>query len=146
MEIITLDLIPSGVMPVCHASRNDSGRVIRICFTEGGQPIALDGSEILTFTGKRPDGRTVSFDLENLGGGVDYADLITTPELTAFDGVVENEIRYKKTDLDIGSLNFLMFVENSVDGSPAPTPPTPARRGGLNATIYEIISTTYETI
>ena len=46
MEQITLDLIPSGILPVVHASQYDEGRQWRVNLTDNGTAYTLSTEEI----------------------------------------------------------------------------------------------------
>ncbi|MBQ3851101.1 MAG: hypothetical protein II751_03190, partial [Bacteroidales bacterium] len=43
-----IDLVPSGVMPSCHASQYDIGREIRFLLTDGGEEYTLAGTETIS--------------------------------------------------------------------------------------------------
>jgi hypothetical protein len=112
MERIRLDIIPKGLMPVCHASQYDAGRVIRLDLMDGLQGYSLTDEEI-ELNVRKPDGHivTASFDVIE---GQTYVDIVTTEQMCAVEGENICELKISKDNAEIYSLNFRMMVEKSV--------------------------------
>ena len=55
MEQINLNIIPDGVMPVCHASQFDKNRTIRFNLKSNGSAYTLAGTETITCKVRKPD-------------------------------------------------------------------------------------------
>ncbi len=112
MEMITLNLIPKGTPPVCHASQYDKGRVIRCNLVEGLQVYVLSG-ETAVLNVIKPDNNIVTEALTATTGN-SYIDIITTEQMCAVAGKNECEIRLTKGEVEVGTLNFIMQVEADV--------------------------------
>ena len=112
MEMITLNLIPKGIPPVCHASQYDKGRVIRCNLVDGLQGYVLSG-ETAVLNVIKPDNNIVTEALTATTGN-SYIDIITTEQMCAVAGKNECEIRLTKGEVEVGTLNFIMQVEADV--------------------------------
>lgn len=112
MEMITLNLIPKGIPPVCHASQYDKGRVIRCNLVDGLQGYVLSG-ETAVLNVIKPDNNIVTEALTATTGNT-YIDIITTEQMCAVAGKNECEIRLTKGEVEVGTLNFIMQVEEDV--------------------------------
>ena len=111
MEQIKLDLIPNGVMPVCHASQYDDGRTIRVNLYEGGVEYALS-TETIELDVRKGDGNVVTKSL-TVTSGNKYVDFDTTEQMCAIAGANLCELKLTKGDVVIGTLNFILDVESS---------------------------------
>ena len=109
MEQIRLDIIPKGLMPVCHSSQYDKGRVIRLNLVDGLQGYTLT-DETVTLNVRKPDNNIVTAGV-NVVSGASYVDIVTTEQMTACEGENLCEIVITKGDVKIASLNFKMKVE-----------------------------------
>jgi hypothetical protein len=109
MEQIRLDIIPKGLMPVCHSSQYDKGRVIRLNLVDGLQGYTLT-DETVTLNVRKPDNNIVTAGV-NVISGASYVDIVTTEQMTACEGENLCEIVITKGDVKIASLNFKMKVE-----------------------------------
>lgn len=109
MEQIRLDIIPKGLMPVCHSSQYDKGRVIRLNLVDGLQGYTLS-DETVTLNVRKPDNNIVTAGV-NVVSGATYVDIVTTEQMTACEGENLCEIVITKGDVKIASLNFKMKVE-----------------------------------
>ena len=65
MEVINLNLIPTGAIPVVHASQYDEGRTFRANLMDGSTVYTLDGTETLECDVKKPDGNIVTVAVTN---------------------------------------------------------------------------------
>lgn len=120
MEIIKLNLIPSGVNPVCHCSQYDSGRVIRIELFDGLTPYTLASGDTVTLNVRKPDNTIVTASVTATQGN-NYVDIITTEQICACVGTNLCDITLKNGSVVIGTLNFYMQIERDVlaDGDPS---------------------------
>ena len=127
MEEIFLNLIPTGVRPVCHASQYDVGRTIKVNLFEGSVAYALQEGDNLVLDIRKPNDEIVSAELSVTVGEV-YAYIVTVEEMCDIVGRNTCELRLKNGTKDIGTLNFYIEVEEAVgevEPLPPPTPPTP---------------------
>ena len=109
MEQITLDLIPSGMLPVIHASQYDDGRVFKVNLTENGNPYTLSTEEI-TLKVRKGDGCAVTTAVTVVSGNT-YVNIATTEQMTAVAFENLAELHIEKDGASIGTLNFLIRVE-----------------------------------
>lgn len=109
MEIIKLNIIPSGVNPTCHASQYDEGRVIRVELFEGLTPFTLQASDEIGLAIRKPDDKIVTMLVENTEDN--YVDIVTTKQACAVVGANLCELTIKRSSVTIGTLNFFMQVE-----------------------------------
>lgn len=115
MENIVLDIIPGAAWPVCHASQCDVGRVIQINLKEISEPYSFS-NERATFEMKKPSGDIVTVDVvHSLGGNILY--LTTTAQMCACPGSNVCEISLTKNKNKIGSLNFILEIEEDPDNN-----------------------------
>lgn len=120
MEIIKLNLIPSGVNPTCHCSQYDNGRVIRIELFDGLTPYTLQSGDTVTLNVRKPDNTIVTTSLTATQGNK-YVDLVTTEQICACVGYNLCDLTITNGSVVIGTLNFIMQVERDVlaDGIPS---------------------------
>lgn len=120
MEIIKLNLIPSGVNPTCHCSQYDEGRVIRIELFDGLTPYALKSGDTVTLNVRKPDNTIVTTTLSTTQGNK-YVDLVTTEQICACVGYNLCDLTITNGSVVIGTLNFIMAIERDVlaDGDPS---------------------------
>lgn len=109
MEQATLNLIPTGIKPICHASQYDVGRVIRFNLTNNGVPYTLDGTESISVKIKKHDGTSVEHSVTNTSST--YIDYTTVDGDCDVAGDSECELVISKSGVVIGSRNFVMKVE-----------------------------------
>lgn len=109
MEIITLNLVPKGITPVCHASQFDIGRTIRLAIVDELHGYIFSDEKV-ELRVRKPDDNVVTASVEVTSGNA-YVDIVTTEQMTACEGVNKCELRITKGGVRIGSLNFDMKVE-----------------------------------
>ena len=118
-EQIYIDLIPGKLPPTCHASQYDIGRTIQVNLTEGGAPYTLDGTETITVEVRKPDGNFVTASCTATLGNT-YVDVVTTEQMTACAGMNLCDLKIEKGGNTIGTLNFIMSVEQDpIEGASA---------------------------
>ena len=120
MEIIKLNLIPSGVNPTCHCSQYDNGRVIRIELFDGLTPYTLQSGDVVTLNVRKPDNHIVTTTVESTQGN-NYVDIVTTEQICACVGYNLCDLTITNGETVIGTLNFIMAIERDViaDGDPS---------------------------
>lgn len=111
MEVLSLNLIPTGTTPVVHVKQYDVGRTWRFELKEGPIVYTLDGSETIECDIKKKDGNVVTVAVTNTSAS--YIDIETTLQMTACSGDNLGAIRLKKGSDDIGTLNFILACERS---------------------------------
>lgn len=111
MEVLSLNLIPTGTTPVVHVKQYDVGRTWRFELKEGPLIYTLDGSETIECDIKKKDGNVVTVAVTNTSAS--YIDIETTLQMTACSGDNLGAIRLKKGSDDIGTLNFILSCERS---------------------------------
>lgn len=111
MEVLSLNLIPTGTTPVVHVKQYDVGRTWRFELKEGPIVYTLDGSETIECDIKKKDGNVVTVAVTNTSAS--YIDIETTLQMTACSGDNLGAIRLKKGSDDIGTLNFILSCERS---------------------------------
>lgn len=120
MEIIKLNLIPSGVNPTCHCSQYDNGRVIRIDLFDGLTPYVLQSGDTVTLNVRKPDNTIIEASVTATQGNT-YVNLVTTEQMCAVVGYNLCDLTITNGSVVIGTLNFIMQVERDVlaDGIPS---------------------------
>ena len=120
MEIIKLNLIPSGVNPTCHAKQYDKGRTIRFELFNGLTPYTLQSGDTVTLNLRKPDNTIIEASVTATQGNK-YVDLVTTEQMCAVVGYNLGAFKIVNGETDIGTLNFIMAVERDVlaDGVPS---------------------------
>ena len=115
MQIVKLNLIPGGVLPVCYASQYDNGRVIRFLLFDGDTAHTLSGAESITLNMTKPDGAELSESVTNTSA--DYVDIVTTSDTCSVAGNSLCEIEITDGADVIGTGNFIMRIEaDAYDG------------------------------
>lgn len=120
IESINLNLIPSGVSPVCHVSQYDAGRQIKINLFEGINPYTIQSGDAFTLNVRKPDNTIVTTSVSGTQGN-NYIIIATTEQIAAVVGENLCELKITNGSTVIGTLNFIMQVERDVlaDGIPS---------------------------
>ena len=120
MENFNLNMIPSGVSPVCHVSQYDNGRQIKVNLFSGTLPYELASGDTVTLNLRKPDNTIITASVTATQGN-DYVIITTTEQMTAVVGETLGELKITNGSSVIGSLNFVMLVERDVlsDGTPS---------------------------
>lgn len=135
MEILYIALTPTGHKKTCHVKQYDVGRIIRLILE-----YTIHDDDVITLNVKKPNEDIISFVLPIVHGNT-FIDLSTTLEMDDIAGVNECELKITTRTAEFRTEDFLMEVQESKEPAPAPA----KRRGGLNSTNLNVISTTYET-
>lgn len=134
MEILYISLTPTGHKETCHVKQYDIGRIIRL-----NLEYTIQDGDVIILNVKKPNGDTISSVLP-IAYGNTYIDLSTTLEMDDVVGVNECDLKITTSTAEFRTADFLMEVQESKEPAPAPA----ARRGGLNSTNLNVISTSYE--
>lgn len=120
MEIIRLNIIPSGVNPTCHAKQYDTGRVIRFELFNGLTPYTIQSGDSFALNLRKPDNTIIDTSVTATQGN-NYVDLVTTEQMCACVGYTLGTFKITNGSTEIGTLNFIMSVERDViaDGIPS---------------------------
>ena len=122
MEQIKLNLIPSGVMPVCHASQYDDKRKIRLNLFNGSQAFPITATMSFELQVRKPDDTVVTAAVTGTVSNT-YIDIETSEQMTAVFGdcLCQLQIKDSNDSSTIGTLNFILQVEQDVlaNGDPS---------------------------
>lgn len=113
MEIIKLNLIPSGVNSICHCSQYDNGRVIRLELFDGLTPYTLQSGDTVTLNVRKPDNTIITASVTATQGN-NYVDIVTTEQMCAVVGNNLCDLTITNGSTVIGTLNFYMQIERDV--------------------------------
>ena len=112
MQIANLQFAPISEQPVIHVSQNDVGRQFQFKLYDGNTAYTMPSGTTARIDGIKPDNHGFSYtDKVSVSGNV--ATITTTEQMTVVAGTVECEIRFINGYDNIGTLNFLMIVEES---------------------------------
>lgn len=111
MEIVNINLIPGEAFPVCHASQFDEGRTIRFNLFDGSSAYSIPSGATVKVELHKPDNCYLSEELTNTQ--TTYVDIVTTKQMTAINGKTLGEIKIENSGVIIGTLNFIMLIEES---------------------------------
>lgn len=109
MERISIDLIPGGYKPTCHASQFDDGRVIRFDLFNRRVPYTLISGESVEIKITKPNGAERTEYIANTQSS--YVDWTTVKETCDVAGDYSCELVVSKDGKVIGSGNFTLAVE-----------------------------------
>ena len=112
MQITNLQYAPNGVMPVVHVSQFDVGRQFKFKLYDGSTAYSMPSGTTARIDGIKPDNHGFSYtDAVSVSGNV--ATITTTAQMTVLSGTVKCELRFINGGNNIGTINFLMQVEES---------------------------------
>lgn len=116
METISLNLIPSGKSPVCHASQYDKLRQIRVDLFDGASVYTIASGDSFELCVRKPDNTVVTVSV-SVTVGLTYCVIYTSQQMTAVRGTNLCELKITNGSKIIGTLNFDMIVEGDpMDG------------------------------
>ena len=140
MQVINLNLIPGTVRPVCHASQGDVGRQIRFNLFDGSEVFTFASGDAAQIHMKKPNGETITGGL-SVSSGQSYVDLITSAEMTDKAGAGLGCIQITRAGQVIGTLNFIMDIEEDPAAGEGPGPEP--QGAGLKSTNLDIQNAAY---
>lgn len=115
MERITLNMVPTGVLEICHASQYDIGREIRFDLINGTDDFVLSGDEDITIFIRDFDGNLIESSAPNTSSN--YVVWTSSEGELDVSGPAICELRVTKDDDVLGSANFIMEIEaDAYDG------------------------------
>lgn len=111
VQSISLNLIPTGVMPIVHLSQYDRDADGALLFNifNGPAPFNLTGCTA-TINGTKPDGNVYTYPCTV------HSNFLTSAvydQMTTVQGTHEAEIRISDGDSVVGTLNFQMAIEKA---------------------------------
>lgn len=110
-EVITLNLIPSGDIPVIHAAQYDVDRPLKFALKLGEDDFNPSG-HTLELQIRKVDNNIVTAAPDDVTGNV--VTFNSTEQMCACSGTNLGEIQIRKDDLDIATLHFYLVVQRDV--------------------------------
>lgn len=110
MEIRNLEIIPRGVSPVINVSQYDVGRTFKFLLFDGDLAYVIPSGAVVRVEGIKKDKTGFSYECEYSGNEVTVE---VTRQMTVFSGEVKSELRIVYNEVNIGTLNFILKVEDS---------------------------------
>ena len=110
-EVITLNLIPSGDIPVIHAAQYDVDRPLKFALKLGEDDFNPSG-HTLELQIRKVDNNIVTAAPSDVTSNV--VTFNTTEQMTACSGTNLGEIQIRKDDLDIATLHFYLVIQRDV--------------------------------
>lgn len=109
-QTINLDLIPGGVPPIINASQYDKGQSWTFNVFADGQTFSIPAGCAVTIQGTKPDNTGFQYACTYSGSVVTATE---QQQMTVLKGDVKAEIRITKDSELIGSMNFIIRVEEA---------------------------------
>ena len=110
MEIRNLDIIPRGVSPIINVSQYDVGRTFKFLLFDGDLAYTIPSGAVVRVEGIKKDKTGFSYECEYSGNEVTVE---VTRQMTVFSGEIKSELRIVYNEVNIGTLNFILKVEDS---------------------------------
>lgn len=110
-EVITLNLIPSGDVPVIHAAQYDKNRPLNFALKWGDDDFYPSGYD-LELQIRKVDNNIVTVAPSAVNNNV--VTFLSTEQMTACSGSNLGVIQITKDDLDIATLHFYLVVQRDV--------------------------------
>ena len=117
MQTNNLNVTPNGVMPRVNVSQYDNNREVHFLLFDGSSSYTPPTGAEIRVEGTKKDGNGFSYECTYSGNNVTVT---IKSQMTVFAGDVLCELRISKGDLDIGTLNFILSVEESTLPSDIP--------------------------
>ena len=109
-QTINLDLIPGGISPIIHVSQYDKGQTWLFNILKGNQAFSIPAGSSVTIQGTKKDGTGFQYACTFSGSVVTATE---EQQMTVLSGDVPAELRITKDNDIIGTLNFIIRVEQS---------------------------------
>lgn len=111
-QTIDLNLIPGAVLPVVNVSQYDKqARALIFNLFSGEEPFSVPASSSVLINGRKPDKNVFSYPVASYSGPSVVVDV--TQQMTAVPGGVVCELRITNGQDEIGSCNFILYVESA---------------------------------
>lgn len=117
MQTKNLQITPNGVMPRVDVSQYDNDREVHFLLFDGSSSYTPPTGAEIRVEGTKKDGTGFSYACSYSGNNVT---ITIKSQMTVFAGDVLCELRISKGDLDIGTLNFILGVEEGALPSDIP--------------------------
>lgn len=117
MQTNNLNVTPNGVMPRVNVSQYDNDREVHFLLFDGSSSYTPPTGAEIRVEGTKKDGNGFSYECTYSGNNVTVT---IKSQMTVFAGDVPCELRISKGNLDIGTLNFILGVEESALPSDIP--------------------------
>lgn len=112
MQIVNLQITPTGVKPVIHVSQYDVERQFQIKLWDGQVAYNPPSGATIEIQGIKPDQHGFAYsDCVSVSGNT--LTVTTKKQMTILEGKTECEIRISKNNQNLGTLNFDLMVEES---------------------------------
>lgn len=109
---VNLNVVPMGVRPVVHCSQYDNNlQAIRFTLYKNNVAFSIPSGAAVLINGYKPDNTGFSYAATAISGNT--ATFTVTQQMTAVAGEVLCELRVRTSDQIIGTLNFILKVEEA---------------------------------
>lgn len=110
MQTFDIDVTPKGINPVVYCSQKDIGRQIKFYLFDGALSYTPPANSKIFVEGRKPDNRGFSYECTYSGNEVI---VLLTQQMTIFAADIPCELRVINGVNTIGTLNFVLHVEES---------------------------------
>ena len=109
---VNLNVVPVGVRPVIHCSQYDNNlQAIRFALYKNNTAFSIPSGAAVLINGYKPDNTGFSYAATAISGNT--ATFTVTQQMTAIAGDVLCELRVRTSNQIIGTLNFILRVEEA---------------------------------
>lgn len=109
---VNLNVVPVGVRPVIHCSQYDNNlQAIKFTLYKNNVAFSIPSGAAVLINGYKPDNTGFSYAATAISGNT--ATFTVTQQMTAVAGEVLCELRVRTSDQIIGTLNFILKVEEA---------------------------------
>lgn len=109
---VNLNVVPVGVRPVVHCSQYDNNlQAIRFTLYKNNVAFSIPSGAAVLINGYKPDNTGFSYAATAISGNT--ATFTVTQQMTAIAGEVLCELRVRTSNQIIGTLNFILKVEEA---------------------------------
>lgn len=109
---VNLNVVPVGVRPVIHCSQYDNNlQAIRFALYKNNVAFLIPSGAAVLINGYKPDNTGFSYAATAISGNT--ATFTVTQQMTAIAGEVLCELRVRTSNQIIGTLNFILKVEEA---------------------------------
>ena len=108
--MIKLDLVPSSIKPVLHASQYDDGRQWQCEVMNDGVPFVFQNGDTVEFSLRKGDGLVVTTNVA-VTPGSSIITLVSTEQMCAVYGSNLGELKIQSNGVKVGSVNVILEIE-----------------------------------
>lgn len=109
-QVFNLDLIPDGIPPIVHVSQYDKGQLWKFNIIQNNTLFEIPAGSSVTVQGTKKDGTGFQYPCTYSGSQVTVTE---EQQMTVFFGDVKAEIVIVNGDDLIGTLNFIIRIEQA---------------------------------